>query len=80
MSASRLEELRQIVASINEATTAAQLDALWLDLMGLESVDYEDEAGAQTIDEARDILRDWVREECHADGIHCADVGLMASA
>ncbi len=71
-----LDTLRAIVARIDAAVTPAECDAIWLDLMGLESVDYADEAGAQSIDDARDILRDWVREECHAHGIHCADVGL----
>lgn len=46
------------LARVNAATTRADLDALALEFMGLESVDHEDsEDTATSLEDARDILR-----------------------
>lgn len=69
------QALRESLARINAAQTRQQLDALALEMMGLECVDCDDNAGdSTTLDDARDILRDSIKETCFSFGIHCAEV------
>ena len=68
-----LTELTAAVQAAEAATTPAQVGAAYLQLVGYDS--HEDDPTA-TLDELGDMLLDYVREACHADGIHVADVGL----
>lgn len=65
-----IERLRADVARIR-TTPDDGIGALYADMIGHDPTD-----DGVAPDEARDILYDWVRECCYAEGIGCANVGL----
>lgn len=66
-------ELSAAVRAAQAATTPAELGRIYQQLVGY---DLHEDDPTLSVDELRDMLFDYVREVCHADGVHCADVGL----
>jgi len=74
---SLLDTLRADVQRIADAEGDLRtLRTIYLDMIGLECVDADDDDGTTSADDVSELLRDHLRELCFEAGIHCAAVGL----
>lgn len=67
------QELAGYVQRLQAATTREEVGAVYAQMVGYDSA-AEDEAAP--LDDLRDDALDYVREVCHANGIHVSTVGL----
>ena len=71
-------DLRALCRRVESAQTATTLRAVYLDLIGLESVEFDADDGNDEapIDLIREILRDLLSEACERAGIDPSDIGM----
>ena len=72
--------LRADLAEIDRAADGAALRALYLDRIGLGALDVDTDGAEDPTppDQVREILRDFVREDCAALGVHWSEVAPPA--
>ena len=71
-----MAQIKNLKASVEQIKTAVDQQALatlYVEMVGYDP--FEDEP-ANTVQEVRETLLDFVRELCFESGVHCADVGL----
>lgn len=67
----RLEELRAMLAEIQNASTPAELSALYVRHIGYDI--FEDDP-ASDFDDAQSTLEDFIKEVAVSEGFHWADL------
>ena len=65
----RIKELRAMLSQVLTATDS-EIGPIYLAWIGHDPV----AEGEVSADEARAILRDYVKELCYAEGVHCSEV------
>lgn len=66
-----LNKLREYAERIDLAETRDDLGKIYEDMVGY---DITTEDPQSTVSELRDLCRDYLKELCYAEGIHCDDV------